>query len=663
MRTSMTSSLLRLLPLLCALVLLMPAGPAMAETEEKLTVLSYHEIAERDQALVPEYAVTPTNFVRQMDWLRNNGYHFVSVNDVLADRDGKKPLPEKAVLITFDDGYQSVYDHAWPIIKMFRIPAVIAVVGNWLEEKDHVNFDGKSVPRAQLLSWDELREMSQSGLVEIGSHSFDLHHGLQGNPQGNMQPAATTRRYLPESKRYEDEATYRQRVQADLKRNNDLIRRYIGKSPRVIAWPYGRYNDIARDIALQQGMPIGLTLDDGANVDDTPLWGLRRILVERGMSLWDLNREITIRNQNLSDNDRPQKIMHVDLDYVYDPDPAQQEKNLGHLLDRIAVMGVNTVYLQAFSDPDGNGSANAVYFPSRHIPMRADLFNRAAWQIRTRTPVKRLYAWMPLLAWELPAGEPGANDKVVTQASDKADHLNMGYIRLSPFSPAARQTIRDIYQDLSRSAAIDGLLFHDDVTLSDYEDASDFGLKTYKEWGLPGNLAAIRKSDDLLGRWTILKINALDDMAMEMADLVRAEQPALKTARNLYARVVQNPRAEVWYSQSLDNSLAHYDFTAIMAMPYMEKAADHAAFFRELVAAVNEHPGGMGKVVFELQSVDWDNNNRLIPTRELADTIRSLYGMGVQHVGYYPDMLHSDHPDPAVLKPVLDSKPNAPEIR
>jgi biofilm PGA synthesis lipoprotein PgaB len=42
----------------------------------------------------------------------------------------------------------------------------------------------------------------------------------------------------------------------------------------------------------------------------------------------DLEREITIRNQNLSDNDRPQKIMHVDLDYVYDPDPAQQERNL-----------------------------------------------------------------------------------------------------------------------------------------------------------------------------------------------------------------------------------------------------------------------------------------------------------------------------------------------
>lgn len=659
--------LMRPLPLpwllLWAFLLLLPVRPVMAATEEKLTVLSYHEIAERDEALVPQFAVSPTMFVRQMDWLRNNGYHFVSVNDVLADRDGKKPLPEKAVLITFDDGYTSVYQHAFPILKMFRIPAVIAVVGGWLEEKGTVNFDGKTVAREKLLSWAQLKEMSQSGLVEVGSHSFDLHHGLQGNPQGNMEPAATTRRFLPESKRYEDENSYRQRVQADLKRNNDLIRREIGKSPRVIAWPYGRYNLIAREIAEKLGMPVGLTLDDGANMDDTPLWGLRRILVERNMALWDLNREITIRNQNLSDNDRPQKVMHVDLDYVYDPDPVQQEKNLGHLLDRISVMGVNTVYLQAYADPDGNGSADSVYFPNRYLPLRADLFNRVAWQIRTRTPVKRLYAWMPMLAWELPANVPGANDKVVTQQSEKSDHLNMGYIRLSPFSARARQSVREIYQDLARSSAIDGLLFHDDVTLSDYEDASPFALKTYQDWGLPASLQEIRKSDDLLGRWTILKINALDDMAMELAALVREEQPALKTARNMYARVVLNPRAEVWYSQSLDNSLARYDFTAIMAMPYMEKAKDPAAFFHELVDSINDRPGAMNKVLIELQSVDWADNNRLIPSRELADTIRSLYGMGVRHVGYYPDMLHSDHPDPAVLKPVLDSKPNAPELK
>ena len=342
----------------------------------------------------------------------------------------------------------------------------------------------------------------------------------------------------------------------------------------------------------------------------------------------DLEREITIRNRNLSDNDRPQKIMHVDLDYVYDPDPAQQERNLGHLLDRIGAMGVNAVYLQAFSDPDGNGSADAVYFPSRHVPMRADLLNRAAWQIRTRTPVKRLYAWMPMLSWELPANDPAAGDKVVTLPGDKADHVNMGYVRLSPFSQRARQAIREIYQDLARAAPFDGLLFHDDVTLSDYEDASSFALRAYAGWGLPPSVQEIRKSDDLLGSWTILKINALDDFAMELADEVREQQPTLKVASNLYAQVVLNPKAEVWYSQSLDNSMARYDFTAIMAMPYMEKATDPAAFFHDLVNAVDGRRGAMKQVVFELQSVDWRDGNRPIPAEQLAEIIRSLYAHG-----------------------------------
>jgi biofilm PGA synthesis lipoprotein PgaB len=654
---------MRLVPLLWALLLLLAPARLLADTGEALTVLSYHEIADRGDALVPLYSVTPTDFVRQMDWLRNHGFHFVGVSDVLAGRAGKKPLPDKAVLITFDDGYQSVYDHAWPVLKAFRIPAVINVVGGWLEAKGTVNFDGKELPRGKLLSWNALREMVDSGLVELGSHTFDLHRGIHGNPQGNLQPAGTTRAYRADEKRYEDETAYARRVEADLERNSRLIRKHTGSSPRVVAWPYGRYNATTRRIAERLGMPLGLTLDDGANLPETPLWALRRILVESGMRLWDLDREITIRNENLSDNDRPQKIMHVDLDYVYDADPEQQERNLSILIDRIARMGVNTVYLQAFSDPDGNGSASAVYFPCRRVPIRADLFNRVAWQIRTRTQVKRLYAWMPLLAWELPPADPATRDRVVTLAGDKTDRVNMGYLRLSPFSPRARQAIREIYEDLARAAPFEGLLFHDDATLSDWEDASPFALETYRSWGLPGSVQEIRGSDDLLGRWTIFKINALDDLALDLAAVVREQQPALKVARNLYARVAVNPKAEVWYSQSLENSLARYDFTAIMAMPYMERVADPAAFFHDLVNAVNSRPGAMRKVVFELQSVDWRDHNRPIESRELADTIRTLYGLGVQHVGYYPDALFSRHPDPAVLKPVLDSKPNAPETR
>jgi hypothetical protein len=71
------------------------------------------------------------------------------------------------------------------------------------------------------------------------------------------------------------------------------------------------------------------------------------------------------------------------------------------LLERIKTLDVTQVWLQAFADPGGSNVAAAVYFPNRHLPMRADLFSRVAWQLRTRCGVE-VYAWLPVLAWQLP---------------------------------------------------------------------------------------------------------------------------------------------------------------------------------------------------------------------------------------------------------------------
>jgi len=648
---------------LLLLLALSAAGlpPVLAATAERFTILSYHEVADPQDALNKDYAVAPTMFVRQLDWLRNNGYSFISVDDLLADEAGRVPLPDKAVLLTFDDGYRSMYEHAWPVLKAWKIPSVVAVVGSWEDDGAQVDFDGKIIPREKLMSWKELRELADSGLVEIGSHSFDLHRGIPSNPQGNSQPAGVTRRWLGAAQGYETEAAYRRRVEADLERSSADIRKHVGRAPRVIAWPYGRYNRELHEAAARHGMSIGLTLDDGANLSSTPLWRLRRVLVDSSMGPAELKREIDFRNENILDYDRPQKAMQVDLDYIYDPDPAQQERNLGHLLDRIQFLNVNTVYLQAFADPDGDGTANAVYFPSRHMPMRADLFDRVAWQIRTRTQVRRLYAWMPLLAWDLPANEPAAGDRVIAApgvTAAEGSHVKMGYRRLSPFSARARATIREIYQDLARHASFDGLLFHDDATLTDYEDASQFGLAQYRAWGLPGSVQQIRADDDLLGRWTILKINAIDDFAGEVADVVRDEVPELVTARNLYAQVALSPRAEVWYSQALDNSLRSYDFTAIMAMPYLEQAPDADAFYRALVDQVKARPDAMGKVVFELQTVDWRQGNRHLPIEEITGTIKRLYSLGVRNIAYYPDLPFDNHPDPGSMRATFATMPD-----
>ena len=618
-------------------------SPAYAAKKPKinpttLTVIGYHEVTDQN-ALIPQYAVKTENFESQVRFLQKNGFNFVSVSQLLKAHEGKAVLPPKPVLLTVDDGYESFYSNIYPFVKQNKIPVVLAVVGSWVETKANqpVHFGDEKIDRTKILTWQQLKEMSDSGFVEVASHSYDLHKGITGNPQGNSEPAATTRMYNPSTKTYEGDGAYNKRIYDDLKKNNDVIKAHGIPAPRVMVWPYGRYNMETIRIAKSLGMPITVSLDDGPVYLKKSLSAVNRILVEHDMTLNDLSSEIENREKDLGDNDRPQKIMHVDLDYIYDKDPEQEEKNLGELLDRIQKMGVNAVYLQAFSDPDANGSADMVYFPNRFIPMRQDLFNRVAWQIASRTQVNRIYAWMPLLAWELPKSNPVSKQLVVTQQPKGQDHLNMGYIRLSPFSADARKVIEGIYQDLGKSATFDGILFHDDTTLSDYEDASPEAMKAYKAAGLSTDLEKVRQDDNSLAKWTSFKTQYIDNFALQLAGEVRQYQPYLLTARNLYAQVALQPYAENWYSQSLEQSIKRYDFTAIMAMPYMEQVKDKAKFYQDIVNRVKAQPNGLHKTVMELQAVDWRRDSQPLSSQELSDTIHSLYKQGVIHIGYYPD--------------------------
>lgn len=624
-----------------------------------LTILAYHEITSEKNTLIADYAVTTQQFQAHLDWLKKNGYHFISIDQLIAAQKGQRNIDPKSVLLTVDDGYQSFYKNVYPIVQKNKIPVLLSVVGSWLEPKANqsIQFGDSKVSRQQMLSWDELKTMQKSGLVEIGSHSYNLHQGILGNPQGNTQPAAVTRLYTPSSESYESDRHYTKRIQSDLQKNNQLLKQHGIRSPRVMVWPYGRYNQKTVSIAQQLGMPISLSLDDDTLRKHSLIGQLNRILVQGAMTPEQLSIELYSRQMQWTDQNRPQKIMHVDLDYIYDPDPQQQEKNLGVLLDRIQEMNVNTVYLQAFSDPDGNGSADLVYFPNRFIPMRTDLFNRVSWQIQTRTQVSRVYAWMPVYAWELPSKNPVSKEVVVTEQGKDSAHLNMGYHRLSPFSATAQTTIKGIYQDLAKSALFNGIIFHDDATLSDYEDASPAALSVYQKNGLPTDLAEIRNNEQYLQKWTALKTKTIDQFALELADEVRLYQPFLVTARNMYAQVALSAYAENWYAQSLEQSLKNYDFTVIMAMPYMEQAPDTNKFYSDLVKRVKQYPNGLKKTVFELQSVNWRNNEK-VPSQEMADTIASLYQQGVIHTGYYPDNPIEGHPDPKVLRQVFDTKPS-----
>ncbi|WP_232503468.1 poly-beta-1,6-N-acetyl-D-glucosamine N-deacetylase PgaB [Pseudogulbenkiania sp. NH8B] len=601
----------RILSLAMGLLIALTSTLTLAASQ--LQILGYHEITDKEQALIPQYAISPATFLAQMQWFKSNGYHFVSVDDVLADRAGKKPLPPKAVLLSFDDGYEDVYSQVFPILKQFNAPAQIALVGSWLEPQDGmVNFAGQAVPRSRFLSQSQIREMVKSGLVEVASHTYGLHEGVVANPQGNTQPAATTRIFR--DGRYETEKEYRARVAADLRHNNAFLRRYTGQTPRIMVWPYGSYNQSLVEIAAKLGLVVDLTLDDGPNTGRIALTGLRRILLESDTSLSDLATDLALRAGPHEIITLPGKIMHVAIDDIYDPDPDRQNQNLGNLLERIVASGVNTVYLKAFADHDGNGTADAVYFPSRRLPMRADLLNRVVWQIKTRTSVQAVYAWGPLL--------------VSAAASGSVERPAAVTARLSPFTARGRQLLRQLYEEMALAGPIDGLLFSE-------EPAS-------------GDAASGRQEPGMTGQW--------DRFALELAAIVRREHPDLKTARTLYRAPLLSTQGANQYAQAFRQMLSSYDFTVAAVAPAEDGCVPERAL-HEVVRLAANHPGGLTKTVFDLAAPGCDRFATL-PGEPMAKTVSQLYSRGVQHIAFYPAPLAGDQQATAALAQVFAIKGN-----
>ena len=626
-----------------------PLPPADPDDGLSFRVLSFHDVRTGVRASFEqspdETAVDDSTLAEVFAWLQYNGYHPVSLQQIVDARAGGKPLPSQPVLLTFDDGYRSAYTKVFPLLKRFNYPALFALVTSWLDvpEGQLVHWGDKPAPRENFLLWPEAAEMARSGLVEFASHTDAMHTGVLANPQGNMLPSAATHRYDPKTGRYEDDDTYVRRIEADLRRSREIIEARTGARVRATVWPYGAYNTAALEASKRAGMPITFTLDDGANTQAVPLTRIRRALAAYDNKAPDYAQ--LLRSPVGGEVRTVNRVMHVDLDYVYDPDPAQQERNLSALIDRVAAVRPRSVFLQAYADPDGDGVADALYFPNRHLPMRADLFSRAAWQLRTRTGVK-VYAWMPVTAFRLPASNPLATHTVMAQGGTMPPGR---YHRLTPFDPAVRTLVGDIYEDLGRHAFFEGVLFHDDATLSDDEDASAAALAAYAKWGLPPDVAAIRADPALAARWSAAKTRYLIDFTHELAARLGAWRPALETARNLYARPVLEPQAEQWFAQNYEASLAAYDYVALMAMPRMEQEADADAWLARLARRAADTPRGLDGTVFELQARDW-RTGKPVADAELARQWTLLQRAGVRHLGYYPDDFLNNQPSLDVVR-------------
>lgn len=572
-----------------------PSGPVIA-------VLCYHDISDAPGA--PSITITPALLRAQIRGLKEGGWAFLSLSELLAHRERPGDLPPRVAVLTFDDGYRSFSDQVIPILREERVKATLSIVTSFIDNSP------KDLP--PLMTWKQVLEADKSGFVEIASHSHGLHRYETSNPYRDTGPSVITRRYLLKEARYEDRAEYRARVREDLRTSRRILRQKLGHEVSVLAWPYGGHNAMARGIAAGEGFTATLGLDGvPARTEDLAAGYIPRIMVYRGSRIegketgWLYPPRIPVR------------AAQADLDEVYDPDPEVFRRKVDHLLEKVREIGATHVFLQACPDPDGSGFFREAWFQNHQVPVRADIWSMVA----NKFLHKGIQVWIRApsmnLAWEW---ERHPDWRIPFQKKKGGKLATPWYQRLSPDLPEARNAAIDFFTDLAVYLPIDGVLFDDDAYMLEGESLQGENSST------PGEKSA-----------------AMRDLIEEIKRAILAWRPGCRFGRNIYAPAVAKDGVHPGFSQDFDQFLKDYDLTVVMAYARMEGKRKDAERWAESLArrASLKWIPPRGKtseappVMLKFQAYDWAKEE-WVPSEELASVVRGARRAMAEDLGVYP---------------------------
>ena len=235
----------------CAYVMTLAALalPGRAEDEKvRLPVIMYHHVC-ADPERAGDYVVTPETFENDLKYLKKQGYTAISVAELLAWSRGEGELPEKPVMLTFDDAQDSFRVYALPLLEKYGMCAVVAVVGDYADEYTE---SGDTNVNYAYMSWDTIGEIAASGRVEIASHTQSMHSPSGARRGCKINPG-------------EDEAEYFRALDADLAQVEASIERATGEKPSVFAFPFGFACGEAMQVLAQRGYTVAFTCEERVN--------------------------------------------------------------------------------------------------------------------------------------------------------------------------------------------------------------------------------------------------------------------------------------------------------------------------------------------------------------------------------------------------------------
>jgi peptidoglycan/xylan/chitin deacetylase (PgdA/CDA1 family) len=225
--------------------------------KDKVIVLLYHDIRERlSDNTHQSGTVTVQQFRNHLQSLREQDYQIISMETFVNFMLHGGAVPSNAVVLTFDDGYESFYSKAFPVLCEYDATASNFIVG--------VSTDIYNPDAYTHLSWDQMRELKAAGM-SIYSHSYNLHHIVSTDKSGHKEPGLIARQYLEQRKSRENESEHRNRISSDLRFMEKRLIQELGTATKLLAFPFGAYDDTAVEEAARSGTELFFTVEEGIN--------------------------------------------------------------------------------------------------------------------------------------------------------------------------------------------------------------------------------------------------------------------------------------------------------------------------------------------------------------------------------------------------------------
>ncbi|MCL2216387.1 MAG: polysaccharide deacetylase family protein [Defluviitaleaceae bacterium] len=225
----------------------------VAAVEAEVPIIMYHLITEKPK-YIGKYGITPADFEADLVYLKENGYTTIFMRDLVDFVERGVQLPEKPIMLTIDDGNSSDYNYVLPLLRKYDSKAVLGVIGSAADKYTDMSETNPAskFPKASKfpnLTWPQVRELHESGLAEIQSHSYDLH-GKNGAGRKNGESAEA----------------YHTRLLGDLQKFQKSCLEHLGYEPTAFIYPLGVLSDGSREVLLELGMAGSFSCQEGLNI-------------------------------------------------------------------------------------------------------------------------------------------------------------------------------------------------------------------------------------------------------------------------------------------------------------------------------------------------------------------------------------------------------------